>query len=111
MQAKHFLERDGPRHEGWSISRRFGRAKSGGSGSGAHLASRRRTVDMALVGIRQRTVIMRVWRGIVGRPAAKTVVEGEVETSERNREVVRRSRIWAVRKTGRAVAGGQGRIR
>jgi hypothetical protein len=75
------------------------------------LASRQRAVDMALVGVRQRTVVMRVWRGIVGRPAAKTVVEGEVETSTRNREVVRRSRTWAVRRTGRVVAGDQGRIR
>jgi hypothetical protein len=66
---------------------------------------------MALVVIRQETVVMRVWRGIVGRRAAKTVVVGEVETSTRNREVVRRSRVWAVRRTGRMVAGGQGRIR
>jgi len=57
---------------------------------------------------------MRVWRCVIGRPAAKTMVVGEVETSARNAKVVRRrARVERSRElvTGRVKAGGQGRIK
>ena len=55
---------------------------------------------------------MRVWECVVGRPAAKTMVVGEVETSASNKKVVHRSNPHgAVRRAGRVMAGGQGRIR